>query len=92
MVSLRGFRLGDYLFLNDATHEDAAQEFAVLKDLGGGRYRQIESWTVSWMEYDSLVQHVAYCLAGNLDDLKWGFSVAPRLQTPEEHGRCHFCA
>jgi hypothetical protein len=87
-----GFRLEDYLFLNDATHEDSAQEIAVVKALGGERYHQIESWTVSWMERDSLNQHVRECLAGKLDNSDWVRPVTPTLQTPEQHGRCHLCA
>jgi hypothetical protein len=87
-----GFRLGAYLFLNDATHEDGAAEFAVVNDLGGGQYRQIESWTVSWMQPETLAQNVDNCLAGKLDDCDWAHSVTPTLQTPQEHGRCRHCA
>jgi hypothetical protein len=87
-----GFRLGKYLFLNDSTGEDRAQEFAVVLDLGEGQYRQLESWTVGWMEPALLVEHVVDCLAGTLDNLKWAHPVSPTLQTPQEHGRCHLCA
>lgn len=40
-----GFRVGDLILLNDATSEDGAQEFAVIRD-----GRQIESLTASWMK------------------------------------------
>jgi hypothetical protein len=87
-----GFRLGCYLFLNDATHEDGAQEYAILKDLGGGQFLQVESWTVSWMKPEGLAHHIADCLAGRLDDCAWVQPVTTALQTPEEHGRCRHCA
>jgi hypothetical protein len=87
-----GFRLGEYLFLNDATGEDGAQQYAVLHDRGEGRFRQIESWTVSWMNRDQLAQHVADCLAGQLADADWSRTVKPTLESPEQHGRCHCCA
>ena len=40
-----GFQVDDFLFLNDSTGEDGAQEFAVIKD-----GVQIESLTVSWIK------------------------------------------
>jgi hypothetical protein len=86
-----GLRLGSYLFLNDATHEDGAQEFGVVKDLGGGQYLQLESWTVSWMTADRLREEVIDCLAGKLDELGLGGPVTPTIQTPQEHGRCQLC-
>ena len=45
------FEIGDYLFLNDATSEDGAAEYAVLKKPATAEapYMQIESITASWM-------------------------------------------
>ena len=40
-----GFQLGYFIFLNDSTSEDGAQEYAVIK-----HGVQIDSLTVSWME------------------------------------------
>jgi hypothetical protein len=40
-----GFQLGDFIFINDSTSEDGAQEYAVVK-----HGMQIESLTVSWVD------------------------------------------
>jgi hypothetical protein len=87
-----GFRVGEYLFLNDATHGDGAQEFAVIRHVGDGKYRQIESWTVSWMNQHELAERITGCLAGEIDDAEWSREVTLRLQTPEEHKRCPYCS
>ena len=46
-----GFRLDEYLFVNDATCADGAQEYAALKQ-DGDHFVQIESLTFSWMDYE----------------------------------------
>jgi hypothetical protein len=47
-----GFELAGYLFLNDATSADGAQEYAVVKrGADGEAWRQVESITFSWCEY-----------------------------------------
>lgn len=60
----QGFRLGDFLFLNDATSEDGAQEYAVLRASpnADGKHRQVESYTCSWMSADKLkgILHALY--------------------------------
>ena len=42
----------NYLFLNDATHEDGAGEYAAVRRLGPDHYVQIESITFSWCTYE----------------------------------------
>lgn len=87
-----GFRLGGYLFLNDSTSEDGAQEFAVVKlspDPGGAAL-QAESITYGWCDYQTGLDFVRRCLAGEYDPD--GIPL-PGLtpETSERHGRCSLC-
>ena len=86
-----GFRLGDYLFVNDATCADGAQEYGVLKE-SGNRYVQVESLTFSWMTEAEASAIIHRVLAGEFDHEQYGLVDRRRLQTPKEHGRCHHCA
>ena len=45
-----GFQIGSYLFLNDSTSPDGAQEYAVCKRLDDGGLIQIESITFGWCD------------------------------------------
>ena len=87
-----GFRLGKYLFLNDAFSEDGAQEFGVLIDDGGDVYRQLDSATISWMEADDVLAYVLSVSNGELDDAAYATLPKDRVQTPKERGRCRLCA
>ena len=55
-----GFELGDYLWLNDATGEDSAQEYACIRKptAGDPHYRQIESITCSWTDEQQMLAHI----------------------------------
>jgi hypothetical protein len=48
-----GFRCGPFLFLNDATSEDGAQEYAVVREEDG---LQVESVTFSWCSLDEAIK------------------------------------
>lgn len=86
-----GFRLGEYLFVNDATCADGAQEYAALKPCGDN-YVQIESLTFSWMNYERALEIIREVLAGHFDQERYGLVANARIQTPAQHGRCHHCA
>ena len=86
-----GFRLDDYVFVNDATCADGAQEYGVLR-ADGDHYVQIESLTFSWMTYDEAETIIRRVLAGEFDHATYGTVAGNRLQTPDQHGRCHLCA
>lgn len=86
-----GFRLGDYLFVNDATGPDGAQEYAALKPVGED-YVQIESLTFSWMNREQALDIIRRVLAGEFDHESYGAIESRRIQTPAEHGRCGHCA
>ena len=79
-----------YLFANDATCEDGAQEYAALKP-AGDHYVQIESLTFSWMTQERALNIIRRVLAGEFDHERYDTIDGRRFQTPEEHGRCHLC-
>ena len=82
-----------YLFLNDATSEDAAAEYAIVKGRrGAASHVQIESVTFSWCDEGRALQYVREALAGAYDQAEFVAPVTCRLETPEQHGRCHHCA
>jgi len=86
-----GFRLGEYLFVNDATCADGAQEYGVLRP-AGDHFVQIESLTFSWMTKTQALDIIGRVLAGEFDHEQYGAIDRRRLETSEEHGRCHLCA
>ena len=87
-----GFRLGNYVFLNDSTSPDALQEFAIVEPKPNGSWWQIESITFSWCTYEEALDHIRKSLAGEYSDGILGAVVAPVIQTPEEHKSCPLCA
>lgn len=81
-----------YLFLNDSTGPDGAQEYAVLRKRDDGQWLQIESITFGWCSREKSLDYLRRIVAGEFDAVDYAFAVQPRLQTPEEHGRCPACA
>jgi hypothetical protein len=59
--------LEGYLFLNDATSADGAQEYAVIRPLPNGEYLQIESITFSWCRAQQALDYIRQVLAGEYD-------------------------
>ena len=87
------FELGGYLWLNDSTCPDGAQEYAVLKrDGGNGKPVQIESITFGWCDEAKALEYIRDTLDGKDDLHSFRKEVDPVLQSPAEHGRCHHCA
>lgn len=86
--------LGGYLFLNDSTSEDGAQEYAVVRKPAdpGGQYLQVESVTFGWCSYDQALGYVRSAIAGRYDALDFVRAVDPRLEPAAEHRRCPLCA
>lgn len=89
-----GFELGGYLFLNDSTSEDSAQEYAVVKRPAapGGPFVQVESITFGWCSPAQALEYVRAALAGEMDRTDLCRQAHPQLDTPTTHGRCHLCA
>lgn len=82
----------DYLFLNDATIEDGAGEYGIVRRLPDGTFRQIESITFSWCDAEKAQHYIDDALAGTYDASDFAHPVQPRLDTPDQHRRCHLCA
>jgi len=89
-----GFEIGKYLFLNNAFSEDGAQEYAVVRKpvQPGEPYLQVESITMSWASEANALAYIQQALAGEMDKNDFATPVEPRLETPEQHRRCHLCA
>ena len=86
------FELDGYLFLNDATGEDGAQEYAVVKRTGpDGHPWQIESITASWMDFNRLLQFVCEALAGVYDREPSARPLQLRIEPAAQHHRCRHC-
>lgn len=81
----------DVLFLNDATCEDGAGEYGVIR-LIGTQHVQVESITMSWCSVEKALRYIEDALTGKMDGNDFARPVTLRLDTPEQHGRCHLCA
>jgi hypothetical protein len=83
----------DYQFLNDATCEDGAGEYGVVKGgFNAAGHVQIESITFSWCDYERALAHIRSALAGEYDREAWACPVVVQIERPDEHGRCPLCA
>jgi hypothetical protein len=82
-----GFRCGPLLFLNDATCEDGAQEYAVIREATG---EQIDSITFSWCTKEEATDHINNLL---VREVSGGNTVYGRAELrPHRSGSCNFCA
>lgn len=86
----QGFRQNGYLYLNDATSENGAQEYAVLRE---SDLAQVESITFSWITEEEARRHIWAITTGGPEQRAWNSGITrDQLQTAEEHGRCPACA
>jgi hypothetical protein len=86
-----GFQFGSYLFLNDSTSENGAQEFAVVL-ITDEDFIQIESITFGWCTVEQAQRYVLDALTGKMDKNTFAKPIHPRLDLPEDHVRCPLCA
>ena len=87
------FSLGHYVWLNDATSPDGAQEFALVKRSGlGGKSLQTERVTISWCSFERVLELIERTLSGEFDTSEFAHEVNPALQSQARHGRCAHCA
>lgn len=82
-----GFRSEGLLLLNDATSEDGAQEYAVVRE--GPPAQQIESLTVSWYESEALLLDALKKLASSSPP---SFAREVVVRTHKTSERCRHCA
>jgi hypothetical protein len=81
------FRCGPLLFLNDATHEDGAGEYAVIREATG---EQIESITFSWCSLEKATEYVNQLLEREVSGGNEAYTKVKVLK--HQPGSCHFCA
>ncbi len=83
----------EYVWLNDATSPDGAQEYAVIKLHGSNdQPLQIESITFSWCNFEEALGYITRTLQEKDDSNSFSYKVHPALQTPDQHERCSHCA
>lgn len=87
-----GFRFGGFLWLNDSTGSDGAQEYAVVREED---MLQVESITFGWCDYEEGLKHIMKMLAGDHlgNDPTWNCYEVPRdcIEPVAEHERCLHC-
>lgn len=86
MTCCTAFRFGRFLFLNDATSEDGAQEYAVLRPEGSA-WLQVESITFSWISQADAVQRLKEVMGG--DEVPMG-TWRPNIEPYDRHS-CQLC-
>jgi hypothetical protein len=82
-----GCRLGYYLFLNDSTGPDGAQEFGVIHE---PTMRQVESITFSWCSEEEALKYIQEVLNGEYKPYTEPLDLT--IQTPDVHEECALCA
>lgn len=81
------FEFCGYLYLNDATHEDGALEYAVVKKVGN-EFIQVESITFSWCSEGKARNYIIDITEGKYDSEGW--KVVPRFDNSKNH-LCDHC-
>jgi hypothetical protein len=84
----QGFRLCGYLFLNDSTSENGAQEFAVVREED---CQQVESITFGWCTEERAAKHLLNALAGDCNE-QMGAVHPWQIESRDQHGTCYLCA
>ena len=83
----------DYLFLCDATHEDAAAVYAIVRGrIGSPEYVQLESITFSWCSESRALEFIQQAIAGQMDQSEFATPMTLHVETLDQHQRCHLCA
>ena len=92
-TSCTGFEHAGYLFLNDSTGPDGAQEYAIFKKEPdpSGKFLQIEGVTFSWMDAAEALQVIREIARGKYDNVM-RIEHDLTLETPANHGQCRYCA
>lgn len=86
------FQLGMYLFANDATSPDGAQEYAVFRAFQQpDSLVQVESITFSWCSFANALELIQQIQANRFDSQLLARIPRNRFQNPEEHNICDLC-
>lgn len=91
-VLCQGFQIrgSPYLFLNDSTSPDGAQEYAVVKREGDD-LPQVESITFSWCHRFEAERYIDKIRAGDYDHTTLDLIGPARIESPDRHGHCPLC-
>ena len=90
-VGCQAFALDGYVFANDSTCGDGAQEYAVLRTGSEDEFIQIESITFSWCSFAKAREFIACISRGQFDSNHYGVIPRSRFQTRAEHDHCPLC-
>jgi hypothetical protein len=82
---------GGSIWANDATSEDGAGEYAVLRFLGG-QWRQVESITASWCSRERLLLYAEQADRGEFDSLNYCYGMVEASRIEFDHRPCRHCA
>lgn len=89
----KAFLFDGYIYANDATSGDGAQEYAVLKPSeSGDELTQIESVTFSWCSELEALALINQISAGDFDSVCMCHVSRSRFETAAEHRVCNLCA
>ncbi|MEQ1830718.1 MAG: hypothetical protein ABL921_32505 [Pirellula sp.] len=89
----QAFELKGYIFANDATSADGAQEYAILRATRDcPELIQIESITFSWCTEQGAFELIKAVCAGDFDGDGFCHVARDRFQTMSEHISCGHCA
>jgi hypothetical protein len=81
---------GGSVWANDATSEDGAGEYALLRFMDG-RWKQVESITASWCSREKLLGFAEQADRGEFDALDYGFGSIETLRLDFDHKPCCHC-
>jgi hypothetical protein len=79
-----------YLYLNDSSSADGAQEYAVLKP-DGDDFVQVESITFSWCTSEKALEYIRRISAGEFDNASYALRVSARIEPSNLHQPCRNC-
>lgn len=87
------FQLNQFIFANDSTSSDGAQEYAVLRPSSTlDCLEQIESITFSWCSESRSLELILEIMARHCDLASWCHVSRSQFQTSDEHRVCYLCA
>ena len=81
---------GGSVWANDATSEDGAGEYAVLRFIDG-RWTQVETVTASWCSREKLLGYLEQADRGDFDALDFGFGTIDAARLEFDHKPCRHC-
>ena len=88
----QAFLLNQFIFANDSTSADGAQEYAVLRPSSSSEcLEQIESITFSWCSESRSLELIRFILTDGCDLVAWCHLPRRQFQTAQEHGNCCLC-